>query len=315
MLVTTVEATSEKLPALVTEITDGEPEDQTYRASEQMTLEDLLHDIPMEDVTVRIAGSEPVTSGVIWVLDIEQSDAYDPKGGTYRYIAQYSNTNLDDTSENSLVPVVTVTVYPSIPVLPTFNGTSVVLGTNTSATVEDLIDVLPTSGSQSWTDGDVTATLYYTIDWDDTQTLDITDLMDEEVFVGTLTYNDTGFPEWATMPSELSVSRSIGVTTLPMPETPPTLPPAPTPTPTPVPEQTAEGFMRIKIYQPDSEGNIEADFSLSEEDLMKLLEGNTSDEPMPVTIPITSETLLEMINRSGEGSINLNLTGQHFIQS
>jgi len=133
------------------------------------------------------------------------SVAFDPRGTVYTFtgtLTGNANMALPGTPPTASS---TVMVTPVTAVNPTFSSTSVTVGTNSAATASDLgPTVLPTSGTITVQGTSVS----YNIIWG-SQTLNTTVVGSNQLFTGTIGYVSP--PDWLTLPSLLSVSRTVFV--------------------------------------------------------------------------------------------------------
>ena len=153
-------------------------------------------------VDVNLQGGGTATLAITW----SSASAFNPLGTTYTITGGIDSTANVDVSSLTM-PYVTFTVNPVTATNPTFTNTSVQVNINrtTPQTPSDLgTTALPTSGST--TVGDVSVP--HTIEW--TGTLDVTAVGNSATFTGTVTH--TSPPAWLTIPSDLSVSRTVTVT-------------------------------------------------------------------------------------------------------
>lgn len=302
---------------------------KSFKACSVMSLNALKDSIGLTQAEVNI-NSGVISVPLTWEL---KSGSYNSKGGTYEFTGSITDSANIEHSDLTLKAVVTVS--SCTPVNPVFNKISVIQGTDKKATADKLgEDILPKSGMLTL-EG---SSLHYTIDWDK-KTLDTTDLSASTTFTGKLTYQN--FPEWATLPDNLTVTRTVGVkensatkpsdntdtvtptpmpvpTTAPVPSSTPVTTPAPvatlTPVPTTVPKISEpiiingkESSLQISINTKTDENKLEAALELSEETL-KSLTGKDNDEKLKVDIPLGSEKLIEAINEGNESEVNLVLS-------
>ncbi len=138
---------------------------------------------------------------ITWLTTIP----YNAKTAKYEVTGTLTgNENIDPAS---ITKSITVTVTPVTVVNPTFNDTTVITNSDSSATAAKLgSDILPTNGSIKVGDENIT----YTINWNGGETLDRTTMGNEQTFTGTIGYPSS--PAWITLPSDLTVSRKITVT-------------------------------------------------------------------------------------------------------
>ena len=151
-------------------------------------------------VTVNLNNGNSITLPITWA----STTTYNAQGTTYAVVGTLQGTaNVD---ANSLTKLVNITVSEVTATVPTFSNTSIIVGSNTSATASDLGEtVLPTSGNITVSGVNIA----YAVDWNGGQTLDLTAADNAETFTGVVSF--PGAPSWLTLPTALSVSRNVTV--------------------------------------------------------------------------------------------------------
>ncbi|HKL79085.1 MAG TPA: hypothetical protein VJ888_01475 [Mobilitalea sp.] len=293
--------------AVVQSISTSAPADQIISASEGRTANELLTSLALNNVTVNLNDGTAILP-ITWALT---TGTYNSKGGIYTFTGTLNGNENIDAGGKKLTAKITVT--PVTLSKPIFEDITVTAGTDGQATANELgSTVLPTSGTIQ---ADNTI-VNYTIAWDDS-TLKGSTVGASNIFHGTITYMNA--PVWATLPSDLSVSRKVRVTAADIVVTPPQEPggdstqvltPTPTPKVSPTPsgtysERNAE--VSVKIVQNKQKGEINASFSIPLNSVQDLIDGAGASEQTVVTIPIASEELTGLLHNNSFTSANIDL--------
>jgi hypothetical protein len=189
--------------SVITEITDKfYSSDNGYNLAQ---LKNTLHN----SVEVQISGGKGNLS-VNWLLT---GGTFDYRGGNYTFTGTLRDSN--SILAGGLTLTTHVTVTPVVAKVITYNDILVPIGTNKTATANDLGEsILPTSCSYNqegtYESGDPNSgVITYTIDWGN-KTLNTTSNKSTTTFVGSVTY--VNYPKWLTIPENVTVSRTVGVT-------------------------------------------------------------------------------------------------------
>ncbi len=168
-----------------------------------------LYDSLCNSVEVQFDGGR-ATLGVDWYLT---GGTFDYLGGNYTFTGTIKgNSNIKD---GGLTLKTHITVIPVVAKVISFSDISVPIGSNNSATANDLgQSILPISGSYLQEGAyelgyPNSGVITYTIDWDN-KTLNTTDNRSVTIFTGKMNY--INYPKWLTIPSNLTVERKVGVT-------------------------------------------------------------------------------------------------------
>lgn len=195
-------------PAVVTSIITTVA-DVTTSAENCYNINQLTNLIHTSSVEVKFDGGSGVSS-VNWKLT---EGTYNYQGGNYTFTGTLMDSN--NILSGGLMLTTHIYVTPVLAKVNVFNDITVPIGTNKIATAIDLGEsILPTSGSYnqsgSYESGYPNAgTVTYTIDWGN-KTLNTTNNKVTTTFVGTVTY--ANYPIWLTIPENVIVSRTVGVT-------------------------------------------------------------------------------------------------------
>lgn len=180
-------------------ILSSAPADRSISAAERMIPQQLLLSIPLRSVVVQCShGTEDLP--ITWTLT---EGTYDPKGGTYTFTGSLDANDNIETEGRTLSTRITVT--PFILSKPSFENATVMVHTGGQVTARELgYEFFPTSGT---IDVGYRSVSYY-IAWDES-TLDVSTVGASNTFSGIITYLSE--PDWATLPTNLSVSRKVSV--------------------------------------------------------------------------------------------------------
>lgn len=152
------------------------------------------------EVSAAFDGGEAILP-ITWAT----STPYNIKGTEYVVTGTLQGSSYIDSNDKTLS--MTINVAAVTATKPVLDEIQVIRNSDPSATAGELGEtVLPISGSIPVND-DVSAG--YTIQWDESISLDRTRAGNEQTFTGTITYTDA--PEWLTLPGDLTVSRRVKV--------------------------------------------------------------------------------------------------------
>ena len=187
--------------AVVEKINTPAPENTTFYAADEMTIERMKKYLLSHVYQVDVEFNKHI--GNLFVEWNLTEGNYNPKGGVYTF----TGTLIDDQYINGNNKTLTtqITVLPSTINKPVFSETTIWESTNKAADKTYLGNsVLPTTSSIIWGSSSINSSILW-----DNQVIDTTVLNQSVKFTGTISYINP--PAWLTLPTDLTVSRIVTV--------------------------------------------------------------------------------------------------------